>query len=811
MKRILSNLVIVLFFTSTFTVHGLKKRKKRQDLGFDAPVIFPEQSEPLEEVSCTTSKGAQGTCKHLTSCVFTFDSVDDLETSTCRQSNNDIGICCADQPISSRQAPISISIPASVSLISTANAPPQITSNDLDDAGKAGQEALVVLQSLELELKQLGLVVERGTATSFHQAFFGRKNITQQLGNNGFVGLRASETLAKRLDQNVQQITDSLSSLSLKGTVANSVCPIEPPCPSTKYRTIDGSCNNLRNPTWGKSFTAFNRILRPDYADGLTLPRIASDGGPLPSARDVSVKATPDANKPHRAFTLLIMQFAQFLDHDLTLVGLTKANDGSGILCCKEEIQKNPRLRHPACLEISISKDDPFFSKHGETCMEFVRSLPSPRPLCSLGSREQLNQLTAFIDASNVYGSTKIEEEELRQHSNGLLRVSRLGNVELLPKETDQNVECEQSQANNDFLCFKAGDERANEQVDLAVLHTIWMREHNRVARVLAYYNPGWNDEILYQESRRIVGAEMQHIVFNEFLPLLLGRGVMSKFNLLLKRRGHSTNYDPTLNPGIANAFGAAAYRYGHTLVQGTLDLIEKPNKIVDKVSIRDAFFNPSRLYEPGNLDHLLRGLVRQPSQRFDSFVTNELTNHLFQPPGKEFGMDLVALNIQRGRDHGLPGYNAWREHCGLPKAQSFDDLIPWMNPNSISAFKSLYRNVNDIDLFPAGIAEYSIPYATLGPTFACIVADQFRRLKLGDRLWYENGNMESSFTEPQLAEIRKSSLARIICDNSDMFEVMQPFAFLQPNPIWNPLVSCNSTLIPRLYLGPWRNEPVWS
>ncbi|XP_022245106.1 peroxidasin homolog [Limulus polyphemus] len=700
MKRIFSSLVIVLILTSTFSVHGLKKRKKRQasvprcptgdvgsfplqsgsgitrcrttsfqrvrvhvrqsyDFGVDAPIIFPEQSEPLEEISCTTSTGAQGTCKHPTSCVFTFDSVDDLETSTCRQSNNDIGICCSDEVTGRRQTTIPISIPASASFIPSGIIPNQITSNDLDDAGKAGQEALAGLQALELELKQLGLVVQKGTSTSFHQAFFGTKRIIQQLGNNGFVGLRASETLAKRIGQSANEVRDSLPNFSLKGTVANSVCPIEPPCPSTKYRTIDGSCNNLRNPTWGKSFTAFIRLLRPNYADGLSLPRIASDGGPLPSARDVSVKATPDESR----FVFGMLKLS-FLNYEI-------AND--------------------------------------RQCFVF------------------------FL---------------------GLLRVSRLGNVDLLPKETDENIECQQSQGNSDFLCFKAGDERANEQIDLALLHTIWMREHNRVARVLAYYNPGWNDEILYQEGRRIVGAEMQHIVFNEFLPLLLGKGVMSKFRLLLKRRGHSTSYDPTLNPGIANAFSAAAYRYGHTLVQGTLNLIDKTNEIVDKVPIRDAFFNPSRLYEPGNLDRLLRGLVRQPSQRFDSFVTNELTNHLFQPPGQKFGMDLVALNIQRGRDHGIPGYNDWREHCGLPRARSFDDLTRWMNPNSVNAFKELYRNVDDIDLFPAGIAERSLPGATLGPTFACIAGDQFRRLKLGDRMWYENGNMESSFTERNVAEI---------------------------------------------------------
>ncbi|XP_013775632.1 peroxidase-like [Limulus polyphemus] len=846
MKITLSNLFVALLLISAFSVQEGKKRTKRQGYSprcqlddanpfrlqsgrgfsrcrttnlqrirlhvkptyggkYDAPLIFPGRYRPTEAKQCITSKGIHGICKHRSSCVFAFENVDDLRKSTCRQDNNDIGTCCPVQTFAVIQ-PIPIRVPTLV--IPIRDSRQQATINELNIAGEAGLLALLDLQALELQLRTLGIIVETGTSTAYHQAFFGTKAFTQKVGDNGFVGLKATEELAKNLRLNPTQSRNSLPQFSLKDTIASSVCPRIPLCQSTKYRTIDGSCNNLQNPTWGQSFTSFIRLLQSNYADGLNLPRIASDGGPLPSARDISVQATPDANVPHEAYTLLVMQFAQFLDHDLSLVGLTRGNNGSGIVCCTENVLRNPRLRHPACFEIAISKNDPFYSWFGETCMEFVRSLPAPRPGCSFGPREQLNQITAFIDASNVYGSTEEEMVELRSFSYGQLRVTRIGNTDLLPLELDENVECQTSQGNEDFFCFKAGDERANEQIDLAVLHTIWMREHNRIARILAY-NTNWNDEVLYQEARRIVGAQMQHIVFNEFLPLLLGRKVIAAFDLSLTQSGYSNNYNPSVNPSISNSFSAAAYRYGHTLVQGTLDLLERNNEIVDKVPLSTAFFNPSHLYTQGSLDHLLRGLVRQPSQRFDSFVTDQLTNHLFQPPGQKFGMDLVALNIQRGRDHGLPGYNAWRELCGLPVAQTFEDLAQWMRPETVNAFKKLYRNVDDIDLFPAGIAEYPLPGATLGPTFACITADQFRRLKLGDRFWYENGGLESSFSEDQLAEIRKTSLARIICDNSDSFYRMQPLAFLQPNIYWNPLVPCNSTLIPRLDLTLWFNEPV--
>jgi peroxidase len=163
-----------------------------------------------------------------------------------------------------------------------------------------------------------------------------------------------------------------------------------------------------------------------------------------------------------------------------------------------------------------------------------------------------------------------------------------------------------------------------------------------------------------------------------------------------------------------------------------------------------------------------------------DNFFSKDVTNHLFQAKNKQFGMDLVSLNIQRGRDHGLPGYNAWREHCRLPRINSFEELeTVFMNPAVARGMSQLYRNIDDIDLFMAGVSEKHIPDAIVGPTFACIISEQFRRIKEGDRFWFENGGMESSFTEKQLAELRKSNLARILCDNSDV-KVMQPSAMVQ-------------------------------
>lgn len=768
----------------------------------NVPVVFPGERQ-TEEDSCTTPDGSNGICKPIILCLFAFSNVSDIEQYSCQYKDQEGGgVCCPLQPdLTPRRRltiPTVIEFPPSEEL-------PTITGRDLNSAGREGVEIVQKIDELEKELVQLGLTVKSGTKEAFHQAFFGNKPQLHQLGRDGLIGVEASLQLAKRFGlDNLQG--RNLRRFSMQDTVISDTCPKPPPCPSTKYRTIDGSCNNLNNPSWGKSFTPFQRFLAPRYFDGINAPRIANDGGPLPSPRDVSSMANPDKDIPNAIFTLILMQWAQFVDHDLTLTAVTKGQNNEGIICCDPQIQRNPRLLHPACLPIVISKSDKFYSHFNETCMEFVRSLPAPKPECTFGSREQINQLTAYLDGSNVYGSTEEEIKNLRAFKGGKLKILKLHNEDYLPQEQHKTDDC----AIQEQACFMAGDERVNEQINLAIMHSLWMREHNRVTDELSKQNPGWNDEILFHETRRIVSAEIQHISYNEFLPLLLGKDIMQSYGLLLKPFGYSFDYNPKINPSIANGFATAAYRYGHTLVQGRLDILEENGEVSDQVPLASTFFNPILLYKPGYFTKFVRGLIGQPAQKYDRFITSQLTNHLFQPHGHQFGLDLVALNTQRGRDHGIPPYNEWRKWCNLKPFKNFEELKEVMAPQSVEVYSKLYRSVDDIDLFTAGVSERSLPDGTLGETFACIVGEQFRRLKVGDRFWYENGKLESSFTEAQLKQIRQTSLSRILCDNAKDIKAVQPLAFIRSSK-WNPRVPCDSEQIPKIDFSPWKNEPVWS
>lgn len=190
-----------------------------------------------------------------------------------------------------------------------------------------------------------------------------------------------------------------------------------------------------------------------------------------------------------------------------------------------------------------------------------------------------------------------------------------------------------------------------------------------------------------------------------------------------------------------------------------------------------------------------------------DPTLTTEVTNHLFEKPGKFFGIDLAAINIQRGRDMGVPGYNHFREYCGLPRAKYFEDLTGVFSNKTLLRLSQLYKHVDDIDLWTAGIAEYPIQDGLVGPTFACLIARQFVNLRRGDRYWYENNGYPAQFTIEQLDEIRKSTSARLVCDNSDDIETIQASPMLVADAYTNPRVPCHS--LPSIDLGKWKEHGV--
>jgi len=573
-----------------------------------------------------------------------------------------------------------------------------------------------------------------------------------------------------------------------------------------KYRSFDGSCNNLKNSNFGRTGTPFQRILLPEYAKGtLDLPRKGSqDNFELPSSRTVSNALSVGDNLADSDNTILVMQMGQFIDHDIT------HTPNHGIQCCGRNGAFPATFDAEKCSPIRMSANDPFWGGR-KTCMNFARSLSSPSLKCELQTREQLNQITHWIDGSNIYGSTVDEAMYLRS-ARGKLKISKQGGTKggnlpsCEPEPKGKVTGCDVCGGRKKD-CFFAGDFRVNEQLNLIVLHTLFMREHNRIATELAKINPRWSDDKIYQEARKINVAEYQHILFKEWLPIIIGNTFMKSYGLFPRESGFSTDYSDNFDPRINNEFAAAAFRFGHSMVPKTFSSVSR-QRSETVLQMKDQFFKPSSMKNVGFLDGLVRGMTEQGSQLWDNSFVEDLRNHLFESSPGRGGLDLVAVNIQRGRDHGLPGYNKYREICTGKKASDWSDLRKSIEPNHINQLRRVYKHVDDIDLYVGGFLEAAHEDSILGPVFKCIIGDQFARLKKGDRFFYDLGlNRNIAFSQQQLDEVRKTSMARIICDNTDEIDRIQPLAFKMPTSKANAMRSCTEDSIPTVNLDIFRDR----
>ena len=483
-------------------------------------------------------------------------------------------------------------------------------------------------------------------------------------------------------------------------------------------RTIDGTNNNLTNPNFGAAQTKFIRLASANYDDGMASPTELG----MTNARTVSNSICKQIKTKANDYSLsnFVWQWGQFIDHDLSHSG------GS----------TSPSDAFP----IMVDSPDPL-----APFIPLQRTAADPATgLSTMNPREQINGITAFIDASMVYGSDSIRANTLRTLSGGQLKTSA---NDLLPFNTYGLPNANDTGLPPESL-FLAGDVRANEQLGLTCLHTIFVREHNRQAAQLAINHPTWNDEQLYQRARKIIGAIIQSITYNEFLPAFIGDHAPDI---------ESLTYNPTTNPSIANEFATALYRVGHTMVSEELVLIENDGSPAPNpsISIFNAFFSPQTLVNtPLLLPQIIKGLASSKQEDSDPQLIDDFRQQLLGAPGSG-GMDLASLNIQRGRDHGLASYNDVRSALGLAPALSFSDITS--DPATLSALQSTYSDLSKIDLWVGALAEDHAHGCAVGELIATSLHQQFNSLAEGDRFFF--------LFDPELADIKSELLATRLSD----------------------------------------------
>ena len=340
--------------------------------------------------------------------------------------------------------------------------------------------------------------------------------------------------------------------------------------------------------------------------------------------------------------------------------------------------------------------------------------------------------------------------------------------------------------------CFLAGDTRSNEQTALAAIHTLFLREHNRIARFLQKLNGfHWTNSKVFLETRRILAAVMQKITYKDFLPKIVGPNGLKPHN------GYSEDVDPS----ISNAFATAAFRFGHSLIRSRFDRLNKNfDPVGEPIDLRFMFFNNTIIQKEG-ISPLLLGLVGNFSENVDRILSRGLIKSLFERENRR-GLNLAALNVQRSRDHGLPGYNEYREFFDLGEANTFEETKNEIrNSENRKILERTYRTPKNVELWVAGLAETPLPGASVGALFSGLISEQFERSRDGDRFYYEANGV---FRQHRRAEIPNASLSRMYCDNLRDVVSIQPDAFLAPTDE-TPRVTC--ARIPGIDLCQWKGN----
>lgn len=492
-----------------------------------------------------------------------------------------------------------------------------------------------------------------------------------------------------------------------------------------RFRTIDGTMNNLAGAYWGSAGSLLRRRVPAAYADGISIP----SGGNRKPARSISnYMCIQNFSIPNRRnMSAMVWQWGQFLDHDLDHTETAE-----------------PLEPFPIIVPTGDRYFDPFGA--GGQTIPFFRSAYRANAPATV-PREQVNAITSWLDGSNVYGSDDATAKSLRTLRGGLMKTS---DGDLLPRDEDG--------------FFLAGDVRANEQVGLTAMHTIFVREHNRVAREFYQRYPFMTDEQVFLRARKRVIAVMQAITYNEFIPAIMGE------NALRPYRG----YNPVVYPNISNVFSTAAYRFGHSMLDTELWRVNNLGQTLPEgnLSLRDAFFNPANLTEFG-VDPYIKGLTLQHAQEIDCKIVSDVRNFLFGGPGSG-GFDLAALNIQRGRDHGLADFNSVRAFYRLKPYQSFDEINSDLTVSF--ALSQAYDDVNNIDPWVGMLAEEHLPGASVGETLFIVFQQQFEMLRASDRFWYER-----DFHGKELNNIRNTTLADVIERNTGVRNMMPNVFFVPP------------------------------
>ncbi|XP_054708131.1 dual oxidase-like [Uloborus diversus] len=514
----------------------------------------------------------------------------------------------------------------------------------------------------------------------------------------------------------------------------------------TEKQRYDGWYNNLAHPDWGSIDSQLTRKAPPSYADGV----YQMAGMERPSARALSqaLMKGKDGLSSLRNLTVLFTFFGQVAASEILMAS------ESG---CPIEVHK---IEVPAC-------DDAYDKEcKGTKMMPFHRALYDSKTGQSPNSpREQLNQMTSWIDGSFVYSTSEAWVNSMRTFQNGTFRTAPDGKFP--PKNRERVPLINYPPAKylgmlNPERMYLLGDPRINQNPALLSFGILFYRFHNVMAERIQEQHPDWTDEDIFQRARRWVIASLQNIILYEYLPVLLMEEITPY-----------KGYQPDLHPGVCHVFQSAAFRFGHTMIPPGLyrrdDQCNFRKTVTGYPAVRlcSSWWDSEEIVS--GIEELLMGMASQIAEREDNVLCSDVRDKLFGP--MDFSRrDLAALNIMRGRDNGLPDYNTVRKYFQLPEIRNWSHINPELfkqNPEIFKVMSELYGTLDDVDLYIGGMLETAVE-GRPGELFRKIIRQQFERIRDADRFWFEN-TQNGIFDEDEIEAIRKIRLWDILINTTDI------------------------------------------
>ncbi|KAH9639751.1 hypothetical protein HF086_014509 [Spodoptera exigua] len=561
------------------------------------------------------------------------------------------------------------------------------------------------------------------------------------------------------------------------GTVANCTISVEA-CDETEARRIDGTCNNLNYPSYGGTRTPYYRILDASYhkkSSSEFEPRLSASGTELNLTRKIRTAIWAEGRVDDEVLTSIINHMAVFFATDIT-----NTRDTTNYVTWRPYCCKSAGKNDYACTPNHVPKDDFVHRFSGIRCLNMTRPLTFQTSGCAPNTTTPLRivDATPLVDLSPVYGNTI--EKARRTNSGGKLVTVTVNDRINFPDTSSLNL----------LL-----------GINFVGIILFW-NNHNFIADKLAEVNPCWTDDQLFDTAREINIAYGVQMFYYELMATLMGKENLIADGILSEDEGFRDLYDDTKLPQIALEY-PVVLRWMHSLQDGDLRMYYANGTYKSTFPIVDLTSNTDFLKVNDTMDYVTQGFFRQPTANSNDYIADP--DIVQRGLGRlQRSNDIMTNDLAKNRYFGFKGYTEYRNHCFGDSITSFDDLSDIIDVERVTQLKQLYKDVTDIDLLAGIWVEKKKENSHVPPTFYCLVKEQLERSIVSDRHWYERESRPNAFTADQLAQIRKVSLARMLCDIGPGVTEIQPNAYELPT-TGNEIVSCDE--IPNLDYSYWADN----